>query len=58
MLFKIPDMLCKISYIGYDILIAKEDISFIQLNKISRLVYQISDFVYQISILIYDILSN
>ena len=31
----------------------KEDISFIQLNKISHVVYQISYLVYQISILIY-----
>ena len=48
-------MLYKISYIGYDSLFSEEDISFIQLNKISLLVYQI----FSISDLftnIYDIL--
>ena len=45
MLYKISDMLYKISYIGY-ILFTKEDISFVQLNKISHLVYQISYLVY------------
>ena len=39
MLYKISDMLYKISYIGY-ILVTKEDISSIQLKKISHLVYQ------------------
>ena len=48
-------MLYKISHIGYDILFTKEDISFIQSNKISHLVYQISYLVYKISILIYKI---
>ena len=45
MLFKISDMLYKISYIGY-ILFTKEDISFIQSNKISHLVHQKSYLVY------------
>ena len=42
-MYKIPDMLYK--DIGY-ILFTKEDISFIQSNKISHLVYQISYLVY------------
>ena len=40
MLYKISDMLYKISHLGY-ILFTKEDISFIKSNKISHLVYQI-----------------
>ena len=44
-------MLYKISYVIF----TKEDISFIQLNKISHLVYQISYLVYQIAILIHKI---
>ena len=46
-------MLYKLSSIGHTILITKEDISFIQLNKISYLVYQILYFLYQIYIFIY-----
>ena len=38
MLYKISHMLYKISHIGF-ILFTKEDISFIQSNKISYLVY-------------------
>ena len=52
MTYKISNMLYKISDIGYDILFTKEVISFIQLNRISHLVYQVSYLVYQISILI------
>ena len=50
MLYKIFDMLYKISNLGY-ILFTKEAISFNNLNKISHLVYQIYYSVYPISIL-------
>ena len=46
-------MLYKLSSVGHKILIIKEDISFIQLNKISYLVHQILYLLYQISIFIY-----
>ena len=39
MLYNISGMLYKVSYIGYKIF-TKRDISYIQLNKISRLLYQ------------------
>ena len=58
MLYKISDMLCKISFIGYKIF-TKEDISFIQLNKIFH--FSISDILFCISdiyINILDILFN
>ena len=42
MQYKISDMLYKTSYTGYDILFSKDDISFIQLNKVSKLVCQVS----------------
>ena len=44
MLYKVSELVYEISY--------QEDISFIQLNMISYLVYQISYFVCQISMLI------
>ena len=36
MLYEISDKVYKIPHIEYDILFTKEDISFIQLNKISN----------------------
>ena len=40
MLYKISDMLYKLSHIGYKIS-TKEDISFIQSNKMSHILYHI-----------------